>query len=342
LVAYQQENGKIEIVHHHHDQLILPLLEHIKNTELHGTTCVLTHTNEEAVLVTTLLKQEGLPAQLIVDKEGFALRDLLEVRYFTYKILTAIQDGSGLITEEVWQQTKTNLATTFAQSGNLDLLNRVVDHFEQVNPRKFKSKWLNYLRECRIEDFYFPEQEVILVSTMHKAKGKEFDSVFLLLNHYPQNTEEKKRVLYVAMTRAKENLYINTNSISFSRAGIENVEYREDQKDWPSPGTLVLQCGMKDVWLGYFKNQNVIGNIKHLQSGQELVPHSGYPGLFQTSNGSRILKLSRAFSTKLQDYLDRQYQIEQIHAQYIVVWKDKETGEEVRVVLPEIRLCRKL
>lgn len=340
LVAHQKENGKIEIVHHQHDQLILPLLEHIKQIELHGTTCVLSHTNEEAVLMATLLNQEGLPARLIVHKEGFALCDLLEIRWFTHKALTAIQDGSGLITEEAWQQTKTNLATTFAQSGNLDLVNRVVNHFEQANPRKFRSKWLSYLRECRIEDYYFPENEIILVSTMHKAKGKESDNVFLLLNHYPLNSEEKKRVLYVAMTRAKENLYIHTNSISFLTDGVENVEYQEDQRGWPSPGTLVLQCGMKDVWLDYFKMQNVADNVRGLQSGQELVPHAEDPALFQTSTGSHILKLSRAFSTQLQDYLDRQYQLEQIHAQYIVVWKDKETGKEARVVLPEIWLCR--
>jgi ATP-dependent DNA helicase RecQ len=340
LVAHQKENGKIEIVHHQHDQLILPLLEHIKQKELRGTTCVLTHSNEEAILMTTLLRQEGFPARLIVHKEGFALRDLLEIRWFTHKVLTENQDGSGLITEETWQQTKTNLATTFAQYSNLDLVKRVVDHFEQVNPKKFKSRWFSYLRECRIEDYYFPEKEVILVSTMHKAKGKEFDNVFLLLDRYPLTTEEKKRVLYVAMTRAKENLYIHTNSISFPKDGIEELDYREDQRAWPSPGTLVWQCGMKDVWLDYFKNPYVISNVKDLQSGQKLVPQPGNPALFQTSTGRSILKLSQSFSTQLQGYLDRQYQLEQIHAQYIVVWKDKETGEEVRVVLPELRLCR--
>ena len=338
LVAHQEEHGKIEIVYHHHNQLILPLLEHIKRLQPSGTTCVLTHSNEEAVLMTTLLKQEGLPARLIVHKEGFALQDLLEIRWFTHKVLTSLQDGSGLITEEVWQQTKTALIDTFARSSNLDLVKRVIRHFERVNPKKFKSEWFSYLRECRIEDFYFPEKEVILVSTMHKAKGKEFDNVFLLLNHYPLKTEEKKRVLYVAISRAKENLFIHTNSISFPTTGIENLKYREDKREWPSPDMLILQCGMTDVWLGYFKRQNVISNIKNLQSGQRLMPHPNTPTLFQTSSGKDILKLSQAFSAILQQYLNNNYQLEQIHAQYIVVWKDLETGKEVRVVLPKIRL----
>jgi ATP-dependent DNA helicase RecQ len=96
LVAIQKENGKIGIIHHQHDQLILPLLEQIKQTELHGTTCVLTHSNEEAVLMTTLLNQEGLPARLIVHKEGFALRDMLEVRWFTHiRSLQRFRTGRG-------------------------------------------------------------------------------------------------------------------------------------------------------------------------------------------------------------------------------------------------------
>jgi ATP-dependent DNA helicase RecQ len=338
LVAHQKQNGTIEIVRHQHDQLILFLLEHIRQVQPRGTTGVLTHTNEEALLMTTLLRQEGLPARFIVHQQGFSLRDLLELRWFTHHILMAVKDGSGLISEEIWQQTKTNLATAFAQSGNLDLVNRILDQFEQVNPRKFRSQWLSYLRECRIEDFYFPEKEVILVSTMHKAKGKEFDNLFLLLNRYPLTSEEKKRVLYVAMTRAKANLYIHTNSISFSSDGVENVYQREDKKAWPPPGTLVLQSGMKDVWLGFFKKQYVMENIKGLQSGQELIPRPENQVFFQTPAGRDVLKLSKDFTVKLQAYLDKGYRLEQARARYLVVWMDKETGEAFRVVLPELQL----
>lgn len=90
----------------------------------------------------------------------------------------------------------------------------------------------------------------------------------------------------------------------------------------------------------YITKARIAGNVKCLQSGQELVPHSEDFALFQTSNGAHILKFSWAFSAKLQGYLDKRYQLEQILAKYIVVWKDKETGEEFRVVLPEVRLCR--
>ncbi len=49
-------------------------------------------------------------------------------------------------------------------------------------------------------------------------------------------------------------------------------------------------------------------------------------------------KLTRDFIARLQAYLDEGYRLEQILARYIVVWKDKETGEAFRVVLPELQL----
>ena len=45
-----------------------------------------------------------------------------------------------------------------------------------------------------------------LANAIHKAKEREFDNVFLLLDKFNPGTDEAKRQLYVAMTRAKRNL----------------------------------------------------------------------------------------------------------------------------------------
>lgn len=47
----------------------------------------------------------------------------------------------------------------------------------------------------------------ILLSTSHDAKGKEFN-VVILINDFSKNSEETRRLFYVAMTRAKERLFI--------------------------------------------------------------------------------------------------------------------------------------
>ena len=53
-----------------------------------------------------MLKQEGLPAQLISEQKGFQLRNLLEIRVFTHYIFKAILDDSGLIPEDGWNLQK--------------------------------------------------------------------------------------------------------------------------------------------------------------------------------------------------------------------------------------------
>lgn len=43
--------------------------------------------------------------------------------------------------------------------------------------------------------------ETIFVSTIHKAQGREFHNVFLLLENFDVSTDAKKRQLYVAMKK---------------------------------------------------------------------------------------------------------------------------------------------
>ena len=60
----------------------------------------------------------------------------------------------------------------------------------------------------------------LVLETIHRSKGLEYDKVFIVdvnKNEFPiidferdpeKNLEEERRVFYVAMTRAKENLFI--------------------------------------------------------------------------------------------------------------------------------------
>ncbi|MBF0547800.1 MAG: ATP-dependent helicase [Candidatus Riflebacteria bacterium] len=64
------------------------------------------------------------------------------------------------------------------------------------------------------------EEESLVISTIHSAKGMEWNSVFIICAiegrfppfysmDDPENIEEERRLMYVAMTRAKENLFIS-------------------------------------------------------------------------------------------------------------------------------------
>jgi DNA helicase-2/ATP-dependent DNA helicase PcrA len=53
-----------------------------------------------------------------------------------------------------------------------------------------------------------PDPEAIMCATVHKAKGLEAPNVFLLGNTFSRESSEEENICYVAMTRAKEILYI--------------------------------------------------------------------------------------------------------------------------------------
>ncbi|WP_289458585.1 3'-5' exonuclease, partial [Klebsiella pneumoniae] len=77
-----------------------------------------------------------------------------------------------------------------------------------INNEYYLSDFKEFLRESNLEDFVDYNKNKIVVSTIHKAKGKEFDSVFVMIKNGERFSIEDKRKLYVAFTRAKNNLYI--------------------------------------------------------------------------------------------------------------------------------------
>ncbi|MEQ8192274.1 MAG: ATP-dependent helicase, partial [Candidatus Eremiobacterota bacterium] len=327
-----KDNGFIKIVKYRSEYMIMPLVEHIISSELSGTTAVLTGTNEEAMLVETLLKQRGVPAKLILANEGFPLKNLVELRTFTHYIAKEVTDELGFITEDIWNKAKEKIKKDYDRSSKLGLVFDIIQKFEKVNPRKFKSEWKSYTEEIRIEEFYFPDKDIILVSTMHKAKGKEFDNVFLLLKNYALTTDEKKRVLYVAITRTKENLFIHTNHDCFDKLTAKNFVIRYDNHDYGRPECIVIPLSLRDVNLNFQKKQ--LNAIRKIQAGDELI--SNECNLLQDKGKNISIKYSKSFEERHKHILEKGYRIDKAEVSYIVVWMDTEENKEYRILLPKI------
>jgi ATP-dependent DNA helicase RecQ len=332
LRANTKDNGSIKIIKYKSGHLIMPLTEHIISSELPGTTAVLTNTNEEAMLVETVLKQRGVPAKLILANEGFPLKNLVELRTFTHYISKEILDELGFITEDLWIKAKEKIKKDYDRSIKSDLVFDIIHRFEKANPRKFKSEWKSYLEEIRIEEFYFPDKDIILVSTMHKAKGKEFDNVFLLLNNYILSSDEKKRVLYVAITRTKKNLFIHTNQDYFDKLTVENFDVRYDDRNYGAPESIVIQLSLKDVNLNFQKNQT--DGIRKIQAGDELYLNNY--NLLQDKYRKVSIKYAKSFEEKHNQFLEKGYHVHNAEAGYVVVWMDIEESKECRILLPKI------
>ena len=81
----RKENGWVEITYHQSKYMYQPLVEKLLCNKKEGTTCILTQTNEEAVILTALLRKNGINSKLIQSLDGFRFWNLAEIRYFTGK-----------------------------------------------------------------------------------------------------------------------------------------------------------------------------------------------------------------------------------------------------------------
>ena len=263
----QQDSGKIKIVHYGSGNLVSPVVQDILDTELTGTTCVLVTKNKEALQITGLLLKNQLNAKLIQSNDGFNLYDLAEVRFFLSCL--DLGDGVFVISDEVWYSAKRKLKEKYFKSTKFAVCRNIINDFEAANPiRKYKSDFEDFIRESRLEDFFGENGEAIFVSTIHKAKGKEFDNVFLMLENFNPSTDDSKRVLYVALTRAKQNLTVHLNSNYLHNILVENMERIEDREAHLPPDELVMHLTLNDVWLDYFIQRQYL--VKKLVSGDEL------------------------------------------------------------------------
>jgi ATP-dependent DNA helicase RecQ len=310
--------------------LITPLVNDILTTELSGTTCVLTRTNEEALQITGLLLKNGAQAKLIQTNDGFSLHNLSEVRFFLSKLHFA--DDVYIISDDTWANAKRDLTNTFGKSHMLSVCLNIINDFEAVNTKKkYKSDLEVFIRESRLEDFFNGNSETIYVSTIHKAKGKEFDHVFLMLENFYPATDEDNRQLYVAMTRAKQHLTVHLDSDLLDTLSAERLERVEDREIYLSPNELSMHLTYKDVWLDYFKNKQYL--VSQLVSGDVLTV-TGDECL--NTKGQSVLKFSRQFLQTMESLFKRNYTLKSARVNFVVYWQKEGTGEEIRIILPEL------
>lgn len=144
----------------------------------------------------------------------------------------------ALITAEREQPLEQFLDTILEKTGYHGMLESMGDEgtFRLENIEELKTSILTYQNEAEeaslggfLEeislytdvDKYEPDQDTVMLMTVHSAKGLEFRNVFLVGMEQgvfpgnrslstPQDLEEERRLAYVALTRAKEKLTLTT------------------------------------------------------------------------------------------------------------------------------------
>ncbi|MBQ8958533.1 MAG: RecQ family ATP-dependent DNA helicase [Bacteroidales bacterium] len=331
-VSVQKEKGDVQIIQYQSRNLEIPLVNHLLSTYQNERACVLTNTNEEAARLVGLLNKRGIKAKLIQSAEGFQFINLAEVRYFLKKVDSELTTPD--IDEELWEKAKQQTLNQYKTSTCLDYIKEFFAQFERTNSRKkYRSDLEDFVFESNLEDFFGDGQQTVFVSTIHKSKGREFDTVYMMLNDEQANTDEKTRKLYVGMTRAKQRLYIHCNTDVFAKAN--GVGYRIDAYDYPMPEEIMMQLTMHDVYLDYFKGRK--RQVLQLRSGMPLCFDDG---MLRLHTGEKVVCLSKQKRDELQAWADKGYQVQTARINFIVAWKGKGETEETAVVLPELTLKR--
>ena len=282
--------------------------------KVQGSTAVLTRTNEETMLVAYELEQRGIHATIAQSMGEFHFGNLAEVRYFLRQLGS---NDEAAVAKEQWQQAKQRTLSTYATSTCLNVMRRFFADFEVTHRTIYRSDLREYIFESNIEDFIAADDRSVFVSTIHKAKGREFDTVYLLSPIPDGRDAGDMRAYYVGLTRARRNLFLVTNPPALC-------------------SSVSIALNMHDVQLGFFKGRKKI--VLRLRSGDSLQYKDGY---LIDSQGFNIAALSASGKDRLKAWAMKGYEVTRAKVSYILAWRPPDSNTEHAVCLANIVLSKK-
>ncbi len=287
---------------------------------LTGTTAVLTVTNEQALQVACQLEQQGKHVKLVQATDGFCFANIAEVRYFLNQLG---QIHGGVIGKPEWSEAKSKTEQMYGNSRCMEVMRNFFRAFETTHETSqhtfYQSDLLEFVLESDIEDFVATEKNTVFVSTIHKAKGREFDSVYLFIGNTANSSDpDIVRAVYVGITRAKHNLYI----------------YKDDAY-FKSTQSRFIALSMKDVYLDYFRGLK--HRIQQQQSGYKLKYDDGFLAL---ANGDKVAKLSTAMHQHVKDLEEKGYIVSETEVSYVLAWQPKNEEHEIIILLANMVLTK--
>ena len=318
--SVNKSEGLVSVTFHTSDFMYQPLVNELIGHCGTGTKCVLTHTNEEAAIMVALLRKYGLNSKLVQSMDGSRFWNMAEVRLF----LKYVEAGTHtpLITNEVWEDSKRKTYAVYANSSSLCYLQRCLQLFEETNKAKYMTDFKEYIFESSVEDFCDLQNADVVVSTIHKSKGMEYDDVYMLISGPQYVTDDVLRRYYVGITRAKQRLFIHTKSVVFDLSKTDRKVV--DQNQYGMPDEIVLQLSHKDVNLGYFKSFKK--EILSLRSGQELYFKDNF--LYDIVTNRPVCQLSHKIQGELTQWEEKGYAVSSASIRFIVAWKPKDAPKE--------------
>lgn len=335
IISMNSREGFVGIRHHISHTMYQPLVEDLLVHRGKGSICVLTQTNEEAVILVALLSKHGLNGKLVQSMDGFRFWNMAEVRMFLKQINCST--STTVIPDDVWEMAKQKTFAMYANSSSLHYLKRCLYLFEQTNKAKYHTDFKEFVFESSVEDFCDLSGADVVVSTIHKAKGREFDDVYMLITKPQHIQNEVLRRYYVGATRAKERLFIHTDTHLFD--GMPSDERFDCRQQYDMPNEIVLQLSHKDVNLGFFKSRKK--ELLELRAGQNLRFDNNY--FYDCCRNTAVAHLSQKMQNELRLWYEKGYSVISASIRFIVAWRPKDAPKHEKdyaVLLIDLKLKR--
>lgn len=337
IISMNHLDGFVSIRHHVSHIMYQPVVEDLLAHRGEGSICILTQTNEEAVIIVALLHKYGLNGKLVQSMDGFRFWNMAEVRMFLKFI--DCETHTPVISDDVWERAKQRTFEMYAGSSSLNYLRQCIALFEQTNKAKYNADFKEFVFESSVEDFCDLSGADVVVSTIHKAKGREFDDVYMLISKPQHIMDEMLRRYYVGATRAKKRLFIHTDTSLFDAMPAD--ERYICQQQYGMPEEIVLQLTHKDVNLGFFKARK--NEILALRAGQPLWFDNNF--FYDCRTNRAVAQLSQKMQGELSLWYEKGYSVMSASIRFIVAWRPKEAQpleKEHAVLLIDLMLKKGL
>ncbi len=340
IIGKREEHGYVRLVRHTTADYEQAIVEEILSDKHSGTVCVLTATNDNALIISALLNKSGRKARLVQSKEGFQLSDIAEFRCF----LDSLREyNSACIGNSEWSKSADLVRRHFCDSECIYLLENCLAAFNEEYPdRKYITDFENYLLESQLEDFTRTEDSEVVVSTIHKAKGCEYDNVYISLKGLHNVTDKERRMIYVGITRAKNNLSLHFDDTNMFTDEVSRNIVVKDNSIYGTPEEILMQLCHRDVVLDMFKSNQDF--LQRLHSGSALDLDGDFLSAEIGGHHRKILKFSASFREKLAKMASKGYVPTDAKVRFQVFWRYDESVEgsqepnrkEVLIILPDL------
>jgi ATP-dependent DNA helicase RecQ len=301
------------------------LIRYIKEGDSLENIAILAYTNEMVMDIYSLLQENNINARYLIEREKFELKNIVELVEFDAILNSYLQEDEGSFKDNYFEQALKVIESKYKDSLNLELVGKIVDKFLNESDHYYISQWISYLEEIKLEEFENHKKNIV-VSTIHKSKGMEFDRVYLLVDKNPKFDEEK-RLFYVGMTRAKNELHILRqggdvpNKKEYVKYFLDEYPYENETK------TYTHIMSLQDINLGfdlekYGKNESFFaGTFVQLEKREK------FKNLCLIQNNKILGVLSESFQALLDGKINKNFIIESCVIEYVVIWEDKKINK---------------